>query len=600
MRLRIMWTVMAYLIGNTILFSEEKPSKLVSYYLKKIRALKLDKKTTMTLEKLIQQSVPQIEEWNRKSQLTSKQRKAIKLAIQKALKLGKKGREFNAIVHQASQRTPEQNKAREKYFQLLHEFEQKVLKALPNKGKQQEFLDDDQSEKKKKPTVLVIRLDEKIQIPDEAQSLKDIATKDDKLATLTRTLDKLGLKSSSPLITGISPVLLKRLEGRANKTKFKPLHSLRRYWRVPLGKQKRNGPQLVNQLKKVQGVAHVYLESRVSEPTVMPCNDTHNHRQEYQDAADSGIDARHIWTQTNGAGAGIGLVDLESGWLTDHEDFLNKTPTVIHGDNKGDQQLKWTRHGSAVLGVTIADDNNKGMVGIAPSVDYVSLSSYYEKCTCSENVANAITSALPLMYAGDVLLLEVETDDNEPIEIDEGVFNAIRVAVGNDVVIIEAAGNGNLDLDAYKNDACKYILRRGHPDFLDSGAIMVGGSTKSVPHDRWSDSNYGKRLDCYSWATRTVATCGYGTITTPRPPDPRMRYRHNFNGTSSASAIIAGAAILCQGMYKAKYSKVRNSEQMRALLSNPLTGTAQGTGRAGHIGIMPDLKEILNNTLLKP
>jgi hypothetical protein len=36
--------------------------------------------------------------------------------------------------------------------------------------------------------------------------------------------------------------------------------------------------------------------------------------------------------------------------------------------------------------------------------------------------------------------------------------------------------------------------------------------------------------------------------------------------------------------------------QMRSLLSDPATGTAQGRGVAGNIGVMPDLRAIIENT----
>ena len=71
----------------------------------------------------------------------------------------------------------------------------------------------------------------------------------------------------------------------------------------------------------------------------------------------------------------------------------------------------------------------------------------------------------------------------------------------------------------------------------------------------------------------------------------------DFNGTSSASPIISGAALIVQGMYKANNGCPLSPLEMRALLSDPATGTAQGGGVPGNIGVMPDLRSIIETIL---
>src|SRR5262249_5048748 len=70
-----------------------------------------------------------------------------------------------------------------------------------------------------------------------------------------------------------------------------------------------------------------------------------------------------------------------------------------------------------------------------------------------------------------------------------------------------------------------------------------------------------------------------------------------FGGTSGASPIITGAALLLQGMYSASAGTLLSPQQMRVILTNPATGTAQGGGVAGHIGVMPNLRSIVQTTL---
>ncbi|HEY9046074.1 MAG TPA: S8 family serine peptidase, partial [Ohtaekwangia sp.] len=217
------------------------------------------------------------------------------------------------------------------------------------------------------------------------------------------------------------------------------------------------------------------------------------------------------------------------------------------------------------------------------------------------HVADAIVSAITNMNAGDVLLLEVQRSFL-PTETDSADFDAIRLAVANGIVVVEAAGNGDTDLDAWTNGGGLTILNRGSINFRDSGAIMVGASVATTPHDRAWFSNFGSRIDCYAWG-EDIVTAGYsnrdsmtslgGDGTATLNDD----YTSTFGGTSGASPIIVGAALTLQGMYKATALTLLSPLQMRTLLSDPATGTPQGGGVAGNIGIMPNLRAIIENTL---
>jgi serine protease len=70
-------------------------------------------------------------------------------------------------------------------------------------------------------------------------------------------------------------------------------------------------------------------------------------------------------------------------------------------------------------------------------------------------------------------------------------------------------------------------------------------------------------------------------------------YTDSFNGTSSAAPIIAGAAIIVQGMSKANSGIHIAPDEMRNILSAPGIGTPQSPAVAGHIGVMPDLRAII-------
>jgi tetratricopeptide (TPR) repeat protein len=212
------------------------------------------------------------------------------------------------------------------------------------------------------------------------------------------------------------------------------------------------------------------------------------------------------------------------------------------------------------------------------------------------HVAAALMQALNngVLKKGDVLLLEVQRG-LLPAEVDAADFDAIRLASGLGVLVVEAAGNGGFNLDAWSDPATGRSLRRGDP--RDSGAVLVGASRASVPHDRAHFSNYGSRLDCFGWG-EAVTTCGYGDLYYGTADDDL--FTNSFSGTSSASPIIAGAAALLQALHAKQTGFELEPRAMRALLSDPATGTREGPNVHGHIGVMPDLKAIVNGLQIVP
>ena len=437
----------------------------------------------------------------------------------------------------------------------------------------------------------------------EGDNLKEFAKKHqmDKVSGL---LEKYPPKSIRRSIKSISVSKLKDLETNAQKSDFPPLNSLTNYWRLDYRNYDGNLDELIRTFQEAHEIETAYKEMSVTDPAINATDDTLAAQQGYLDAAPDGIDARWAWLQPNSEGIGVGLVDLEQGWIPGHEDLAASAPTLVFNDNKHGVGTYIGDHGTAVLGEIIGVDNTRGVVGIAPSVSYVRMVSHYEAATNTAlHVADAIVSAITNMNAGDVLLLEVQRGlDPLPTETDSVDFDAIRLAVANGIIVVEAAGNGDNDLDLWVNGGGLTILNRSSINFRDSGAIMVGASVATTPHDRAWFSNFGSRIDCYAWG-EDIVTAGYsnrggntslgGGGTSTLNDD----YTSTFGGTSGASPIITGAALTLQGMYKATALTLLSPLQMRSLLADPATGTLQGGGVAGNIGVMPNLRAIIENTL---
>ncbi len=309
--------------------------------------------------------------------------------------------------------------------------------------------------------------------------------------------------------------------------------------------------------------------------------------QGYLDPAPQGIDAEYAWTFTGGDGDGQDFVDLERGWTLNHEDLVAAGVTLISGVSQD-----FHGHGTAVLGEVAAVDNTIGCVGITPNLASVRVVSQWRSAT-DYDTADAIIDAAASMGFGQVLLLEAQTSIGAfvyvPVEVYDDTFDAIRLATALGIVVVEAAGNGGVDLDTLTNAAGDFILNRGSVDFRDSGAIVVGAASASAPHSRLGFSCFGSRIDCYGWG-ESIDTTGDGWTGTST-----AAYTTSFGGTSGASPIVSGAALALQGIAEASLGLRFSPKQMRAILTDPATSTPSADPPTDRIGVMPNLRAVIDS-----
>ena len=201
--------------------------------------------------------------------------------------------------------------------------------------------------------------------------------------------------------------------------------------------------------------------------------------------------------------------------------------------------------------------------------------------------------------------LRIEAQERDPVsetydwpaEILQANYDWISTATAaKGIVVVEAAGNGGHNLDAYKDASGKKIFDRS---VRDSGAIIVGAGSAEFPHAKLGFSNHGKRIDCYAWGEKI------DTTTTSEAGGSNTEYTTGFGGTSGASPIVAGAALIVQGIAQAAINRRErtrrfNSRELRDLLKT--NGTKLKNESTDTIGVMPDLRAIITNNhdKLKP
>ncbi len=307
---------------------------------------------------------------------------------------------------------------------------------------------------------------------------------------------------------------------------------------------------------------------------------------------DIGVDAIGAWA-LGYTGSNVGLADIEYAWLLGHEEWndgalipeAGQTPDLPALDGIADGD-----HGTAVAGELIADDGGYGITGIA----HGSTLRVYSTLTIESGSRRpeAIIAASADSNPGDVVLLEMQITEVfsgrlGPAEIEESVWLATRMATDAGVVVVAAAGNGDLDLDA---DDLAYYRERG-----DSGAIIVGAGRPGT-RERLSFSTFGERVDVQGWGA-SVFTAGYGEYAL-FGDDFDQSYTDVFGGTSSASPIVAGVAALVQDAVIAEGGSPLTSLQMRAVLRG--TGSPQPVGDSGRIGPLPRAPAAIAAALVPP
>lgn len=398
----------------------------------------------------------------------------------------------------------------------------------------------------------------------------------------TRISNKFGLLSLEPLFTAEPESVINKLESDGGISKE---NSLTLFFVTTLPITVDPG-DVIAEILAWSDIETAYLQPEPTDTSINPQDDPRFTNQGYLQPAPLGIDAVFAWTQPGGDGAGQHFIDVEQGWTLNHEDLSARAIPLINGTILASSRA----HGTSVLGEVCANDNGVGGVGIAPNLQTVAVSS-----TNNSSAQNAILSAISYLTntvgGSGIILIEQQWVShnglsNMILESELSVRTAFRLATQLNHLVVEAAGNGSHDLDAYEDPGAGAIFRRGDPSFQDSGALVVGAASSGLPHAQLGFSNFGSRVDCFGWG-QNVDTASSNSI------GATNLYTNGFNGTSSASPIVTGAALSVQGMQSAKTGAPFNPATLRAILSD----SSIGTPSTGQIGVMPNLQRIASSVL---
>ncbi|MEZ4652237.1 MAG: S8 family serine peptidase [Candidatus Eisenbacteria bacterium] len=386
-----------------------------------------------------------------------------------------------------------------------------------------------------------------------------------------------------------SPTDLERARQEGEARTGRPLPDLNRYRRIelPAGTSADEANRLLEDLRRLDFVESAFVEP-VAEPAALEDLDPDTPRgagtetgltpdyrplQLYLRDAPVGLGATDVARYPGARGARVRLIDIEGDWNWAHEDL--PAPFFQYGSPLDG----WQNHGTAVLGELVGSSNGKGVEGIVPDLEVGAVS------FSDLGVAAAIDLASSVLEEGDIILIELHAPGPNaphgggqfgyvPMEYWQDVFDAIRVATANGRIVVEAAGNGQQDLD---DPVYGGLFDR---QIRDSGAVLVAAGTPLGLTAEWF-TNYGSRIDLHGWGT-SIATTGYGTL---HGGDQNRWYTSGFGGTSGASPMVCGAIASLQGMARASFGVGLDRDLAVELLRS--TGSAFTGTKA--IGPRPNL-----------
>ena len=363
-------------------------------------------------------------------------------------------------------------------------------------------------------------------------------------------------------------------------------------------------------------------------------------RQAHLKPAPKGLGVTEIWKYAGADGAEQHFIDIERGWTVNHRELLRSAGAapwvtlVLPPSTAGltyQNVAESVGHGTAVMAIVCATHNNERSIGFAPQLGSATALGCWSQQDRLSSTADALLYAGHLRAVleiakrrldnaglGGVVLIETQTiasaqssaeKDFYPVEIYPETFAVIELLTHAGITVVEPAGNGRknnsggIDLDqpimiggGSQRRTISLLPSATNPAFKDSGAIMVGGAEIQPGRHVWSRVpafNFGQRVDCYAAGNNVVTA--WSTQQGNQAPTTDQA-TSIFSGTSSASAIIAGAALSVRGIYWNNVQQPMPVATLRKAFTHPDWGTpVHDPSGNTKIGVMPNLVNVVNS-----
>ncbi len=226
-----------------------------------------------------------------------------------------------------------------------------------------------------------------------------------------------------------------------------------------------------------------------------------------------------------------------------------------YGNGNPENRVEDESHGTHVAGIIAAErDNGLGVNGVANNVEIMSIRAVPNGDEYDKDIA------LGIRYAVDNGAQIINASFGKSYSPNsDWVYDAIKYAGDNDVLIVHAAGNDGLDLD----DPNNMNFPNDHAD-INGNEIADNLITVGALNDKYgsemvaSFSNYGKmNVDVFAPGGHIYSTM------------PENNYKFQ-GGTSMAAPMVTGIAALIRSYYP----KLTAAEVKRVLIESGLSSSA--------------------------
>ncbi|MEM7310352.1 MAG: S8 family serine peptidase [Planctomycetota bacterium] len=356
-------------------------------------------------------------------------------------------------------------------------------------------------------------------------------------------------------------------------------------------------------------------------------------------------------------GEGVTIADVEVSWnlpitarnwsRDGHEDLAGVTFETI--DDPADwvdptegitpiaYGLRNEPHGTAVVGVLLADDNGTGLTGMVPNAELKVISDTIQApgspfIAPLNRLMDAVVLATEALEPGDLMLIERQGAGPNlippgiqagsavgfvPVEYTDAIFYCVRQATAMGIHVVQPSGNGSQNLDATAPIVGGHATYPGAFDLneRDSRSVIVSGVHKDgtfpttiFPAGVGQIVNVGSRIDAYAEATlvRALGEHRYlvplGAIACGAQAFPALWYCESINraytaafqGTSASSAIVAGAMTVLEQAHEELYGEPLRPEELRGVIRHGGARMSSLTSGSTAIGREPRLERQLD------
>jgi len=226
-----------------------------------------------------------------------------------------------------------------------------------------------------------------------------------------------------------------------------------------------------------------------------------------------------------------------------------------YGNGNPKNRVKSESHGTHVAGIIAAErDNGLGVNGVANNVEIMSIRAVPNGDEYDKDIA------LGIRYAVDNGAQIINASFGKSYSLNsDWVYDAIKYAAANDVLIVHAAGNDGLDLDDPKNTNFPNDQADNKGTEIADNLITIGALNGKYGSEMVASfSNYGKmNVDVFAPGGNIYSTM------------PENNYEFQ-GGTSMAAPMVSGIAALIRSYYP----KLTASEVKRVLIESGLSTSA--------------------------